>query len=238
MGKIILPDNYKRALSYLTWFRTPTNAKPFYEFLSTFIALLRRKTKIKEKVKIKLIIVALILSQSILSQVPKNLGFVFSKVSSDDISTEKAKTFLLKEIINSPLELVKFEFDLLAATSTRELTSFYYKCEEKNKEGLILVLYGDYWTDAGDDFKGYVFKNLQKDQAIEFLSKITSTIEEQHEYIHKSALSNVNFQYDDISVLLYKNVETKIRISWNGFDAEWDNLAFNRTRNRFEKDLN
>jgi hypothetical protein len=185
--------------------------------------------------KLKSIIIALILSQSIFAQVPTNLGFVFSKVSGDDISIVKAKTFFINEILNSPKELIKYEFDLLAATSARELTSFYYNCKEKNKEGLILAFYGDYWTNEGDDFKGYVFKNLSIDQAIQFLSKIKSTMEEQHEYIHKSTLSNVSFLYDDISVLLYKNVETKVQVSWKGFDAEWDKFAFNRTLNRFGK---
>jgi hypothetical protein len=187
--------------------------------------------------KIKIIIAALILSQPLIAQIPTSFGFKLSKTSGDDISLDKAKSYFIKEILNSPKEVIQFEFDRIASSTSGDLTSFIYKCTGKNKEGLILAFYGDYWNDAGDIYKGYIFKDLPKDKAIEFLSKVAETIENQKVFLSKTSNSNVNIEYDDMTIVISKDMETKIQILWNGFDPDWENWAFTRTKRRTENDL-
>lgn len=191
-----------------------------------------------EKMKIKLLIVALILSQSTIAQIPTSLGFALSDEFSVKNSVVKAQGFLLKEILKSPEDIVQFELERIASSMSGDLTSLIYRCEGKQIEGIILAFYGDYWNDAGDIYKGFVFKNISKNEALEFLSKISRTIEEQKDFLSKDINNNVSFQYQDLSVVISKDIEMKIRISWNGFDADWDNYAYNRTKRRLENNFN
>jgi len=187
--------------------------------------------------KIKIIIAAIILSQPLIAQIPTSFGFTLSKASGDDISLVKSKTYFIKEILNSPKEVIQFEFDRIASSTSGDLTSFIYKCPGKNKEGLILAFYGDYWNDAGDIYKGYIFKDLPKEKAIEFLSKVAKTVEEQRDFLSKTSNSNVHIEYDDMTIVISKNMETKIQILWSGFDPDWESWAFTRTKKIFEKEL-
>jgi hypothetical protein len=187
--------------------------------------------------RIKIIIAALIICQPLIAQIPTSFGFTLSKASGDDISFAKAKTYFIKEILDSPKEVIQFEFDRIASSTSGDLTSFIYKCQGKNKEGLILAFYGDYWNDAGDIYKGYIFKDLPKDKAIEFLSKVAENVEEQRNFLSKTSNSNVYIEYDDMTIVISKNMETKIQILWSGFDTDWENWAFTRTKRRIEKGL-
>jgi hypothetical protein len=188
--------------------------------------------------KIKLIIIALIFCQSAIAQIPTNMGFSLCGEFSDKNLAVKAEGFLLKEILKSPEDIVQFKLERIASSMSGDLTSLIYRCEKKQIEGMILAFYGDYWNDTGDIYKGFIFKNLPKNEALEFLSKISSTIEEQKDFLSKDNYNNVSFQYEDISVVISKDMEMKIRIFLNGFDADWDNYAFARTKRRIENNLN
>jgi len=189
--------------------------------------------------KIKLLLLfALIFTQAAVAQIPTSLGFTLSDEFSESNSVVKAQGFLLKEILKSPEDVVQFKLDRIASSISGDLTSLIYRCEGEKVEGLILAFYGDYWNDAGDIYKGFVFKNLPKDKAIELLNKISSTIEEQKDFLSKDNDNNAFFKYDDISVVISKDMETKIRIFWNGFDADWDNWAFTRTKKTLENNSN
>lgn len=135
-------------------------------------------------------------------------------------------------------EIVQFEIDPLAASTSGELTSLVYSCKAKNIEGLILGFYGDFWNEPGVVYKGYAFKNLPKEKALKLLNKINETIVNQNTYLNEGKdNNNIYFQFDDIYILVYKNFEPKIRVFWNDFDAEWSLIAFNRTKERFEKSI-
>ena len=94
-------------------------------------------------------------------------------------------------------------------------------------------------TDAGVLYQGYAFKNLEKDQAIEFLNKIQTAIEENKKFINDEAdNNNVFFKYDDIDVLIWSSsLNYTIRLFWNGFDSSWEKTAFDRSKRRFEKKI-
>jgi len=187
--------------------------------------------------KLKLIIVALILTNATIAQIPTSMGFALSDEFSESISIVKAQGFLLKEILKSQENVVQFELDRIASSMSGDMTTLFYRCDEKKAEGLILAFYGDYWNDAGDIYKGFVFKNLPAKEALEFLAKITRTIEEQKDFLSKNSDNNAYFQYDDITIVISKDMEVKIRIFWNGFDDDWDKYSFTRTKRVLENSL-
>jgi hypothetical protein len=177
-------------------------------------------------------------SQLAVAQYSVNSNFLLAQEYSKEISLYKAKSFVIKEILNTSEEVVRFEIDPLAASTSGELTSLVYKCEAKKMEGLLMGFYGNYWNDDGVIYKGYAFKNFPKEKALELLTKISETIENQNAYLTEDMdNNNIYFQYDDVLILIYKNIEPNIRVFWNDFDASWSLSAFKLTKKRFEKSI-
>lgn len=191
--------------------------------------------------KIKSSIVFIILINNFLfSQIKTNNNNVWvAKEYSKDVALYNSKNFLFKDILGSTNEIVQFEIIPLAAASSGELTTLLYKCESKQKEGLVLGFYGNYWNDAGVLYQGYAFKNFERNQAIEFLNKIQTAIEDNKKFINDQAdNNNIFFKYDDIDVLIYSSSQTyTIRLFWSGFDSSWEKTAFDRSKRRFEKKI-
>ena len=191
--------------------------------------------------KIKITILSILSSLTFcFSQVKVNSNNVWTaKEFSKEISLFKSKEFLFKNVLGSTEQIIPFEVIPLAAASSGELTTLLYKCETKNKEGIILGFYGDYWNEAGVLYQGYSFKNLEKDKAIEFLNKIVASIEENKKFLNENGdNNNIFFKYDDMDVLIWTNLGTySIRIFWQGFDSTWEKTAFERSKRRFEKKI-
>src|SRR5690606_10143835 len=191
--------------------------------------------------KIKITFLSILLSVTFCySQVKVNSNNIWTaKEFSKEISLFKSKEFLFKNVLGSTNEVVQFEVIPLAAASSGELTTLLYKCDTKQKEGLILGFYGDYWNDAGVLYQGYSFKKLEKEKAMEFLNKIVTSIEENKKFLNESGdNNNIFFKYDDMDVLIWTNAGTySIRIFWQGFDSTWEKTAFERSKRRFEKKI-
>ncbi|WP_395078082.1 hypothetical protein [Flavobacterium sp.] len=174
------------------------------------------------------------------SQVRMNSNNIWTaKEFSKEISLFNSKNFLFKTVLGSTPDVVQFEVIPLAATSSGELTTLLYKCDEKQKEGIILGFFGDYWNDAGVLYQGYSFKNLEKQKAIDFLNKIESSIEANSKFLKENSdNNNIYFKYDDMDVLIWTNAGVyTIRIFWEGFDSTWEKTAFERSKRRFEKKI-
>jgi hypothetical protein len=172
------------------------------------------------------------------SQVTMNENnFLFSQSFSKEIALYNAKSFLFNNVLGSTTGIVKFEVIPLAAAASGELTTLIYNCESKQREGMILGFYGDYWNKAGVVYKGFAFKNFDKIQAKEFLDKIQNAIDANSEYLQDDKdNNNIYFKYDDINVLISAPVGSyTIRLFWNNFDSSWENTAFEKSKRRFEK---
>jgi hypothetical protein len=191
--------------------------------------------------KTKLSVVLLVIVNNLIySQVKVNSNNIWTaKEFSKEISLFKSKEFLFKNVLGTTEQIVPFEVIPLAAASSGELTTLLYKCEAKQKEGLILGFYGDYWNEAGILYQGYSFKNLEKEKAIEFLNKIVTSIEENKKFLNENGdNNNIYFKYDDMNVLIWTNMGSySIRIFWQGFDSTWEKTAFERSKRRFEKKI-
>lgn len=195
--------------------------------------------------KLKLSLLLLILTNSVLfSQVQTNSNnIIYAKEFSKEVALYNSKNFLFKSVLGSTEQIEKFEIIPLAAASSGELTTLLYKSDAKQKEGLILGFYGNYWNNAGVVYQGYAFKNFEKNEAIKFLNKIQDAINENSKYLQdENDNNNIYFKYDDIDVLIwsngFKSQDYIIRLFWNGFDSSWEKLAFDRSKRRFEKKIN
>lgn len=168
----------------------------------------------------------------------KNNPFL-AKEFSKEAALYNAKMFVMQQVLGVSTDVVKFEIDPLAAASSGELTSLAYRCESKSKEGLVLGFYGDRWNDAGVLYQQYAFLNLPLEKARAILNKIEAVIDENYKFItSEDDANNIYYQIDDITFLIcHKGDGTKIRVLWDGFDSEWEYLAFNRTKKRFEKQM-
>ena len=163
----------------------------------------------------------------------------YAKEFSKDVALYNSKNYLFKTVLGSTTEITKFEIIPLAAASSGDLTTLLYKSESKEKEGLILGFYGNYWNEAGVVYQGFAFKNFEKIEAIEFLNKIQEAINENTKYLKTdNDNNNVFFKYDDIDVLIWSSSQDyTIRLFWNGFDSSWEKTAFDRSKRRFEKKI-
>jgi len=162
-----------------------------------------------------------------------------AKEYSKEIALYNSKNYLFKTVLGTTSEVTQFEVIPLAAASSGELTTLLYKCENKGKEGLVLGFYGNYWNDNGVLYQGFAFKNLEKDQAVEFLNKIQLAIEENSRYLKDNKdYNNIFFSYMDVDVLIWSSTEGyTIRLFWNNFDSAWEKTAFERSKRRFEKKI-
>lgn len=168
-----------------------------------------------------------------------NSQVVYSKEFSKEISLYKAKKFVIDSILGTTKLVMNFEIDALAATSSGELTSLVYNCDTLNKKGLLLGFYGNYWNESGMLYQGFGFKNLSVEKALQLLNKIDQVKSNYNRYLSiEENSNNVYFYFEDMTFLIYKTtLETKIRVFWKTFDAEWQEVAFNRTKNRFENKI-
>jgi len=186
--------------------------------------------------RLKTFLLLVFISQYLTAQIPSD--FFFAKEYSKELTLYKAKAFVINEIIKDQTSIVKFEVDPLAAASSGELTTLVYKCDEKKLEGMVLGFYGVYWNNYGVVYQGYAFKNLPRNEAQSLMDKISSVIEDNKDYLKDNPdNNNIYFTFDDLTVLVYYIADTKIRLFWRDFDADWNITAFTRTSKRFEKKL-
>lgn len=161
------------------------------------------------------------------------------KEFSKDIALFRAKYYLFNDVLGKSEDVNTFEVIPLASASSGELTTLLYRSEEKGKEGIILGFFGNSVSEAGVKFQGYAYKDLNKNDALEFLNKISSALSDYNKFLSKNTdNNNVYFTYQDIDVLIsYLGGTRIIRLFWNGFDSSWDGTAFDRSKRRFEKKI-
>ena len=161
-----------------------------------------------------------------------------AKEYNKDMALYRAKFYIIDEIFGEANEYQKFVIDPLAASKSTEITSIYY--EGRGKKGLVLGFFDYFWQSrtSGVTYQGYGFKNLSFETAFKLLNKIDSIIENEKKFLNADDNeNNIYFDFEDMTIIIYREgpLKGRIRISWNGFDGEWENIAFRRTKNRFEK---
>lgn len=184
--------------------------------------------------------VSLLLHNLLFSQIrtTSNNAFV-AKEFNKEVALFNSKKFLFSNVLETKETLDKFEVIPLASANSGELTTLLYKSETKQKEGMILGFFGNYWNESGVLYQGYSFKNFDKEHSIEFLNKIENAIEKNIKFLKEdNDNNNIVFMYDDIYVLIWTSSGTyTIRIFWNGFDSTWEKTAYERSKRRFEKQI-
>jgi len=186
------------------------------------------------------IIIFILLINSAFAQVSTSTGIVFAKEYSKEISLYRAKAFVIQQILGETNDAVKFDVDPLVASNSGELTTLVYKCDSKSKVGLILGFNTTKWNPAGIVYQEYSFKNMTVKEANEFCENIQIAIKVNADYLEADHdNNNIYLNYTDLTVLVYKSSSgTKMRIFWNGYDAEWELSSFNKTVKRLKKEIN
>lgn len=158
---------------------------------------------------------------------------------SRDVLLNRAKAFVMNDILGKSNGTIRFELDPQTATKAGDLSALVYKCESQNKEGLLLGFFGDRQSN-GVVSSAYGFKNLPKTKALELIDRIETTLDEQGRFIGRDPDdNNVYFAYEDVTFLIYNTGSTRrIRIFWNSFDAEWDLATLRRVETRFNRKAN
>lgn len=184
------------------------------------------------RLKLTLFIISIFVISSTKAQI-SDKKIAFAKEFSKEIALYKAKQFVITNVFGDSKEVVKFQIDPLAASSSGELTSLVYRCDDNKKEGMVLGFYGSYWNSSGVLYTGYAFKNLAKEKGIALLQQIEQIIDNNSKYLNKdSDNNNLYFVFDDLTFLIYTSGNIKIRVFYNEFDSEWDIVAFRRTKRR------
>lgn len=185
------------------------------------------------------IVILLLLTNNVFAQISASTGIVFAKEYSKEISLYRAKAFVMQQILGETNDAVKFDIDPLVASNSGELTTLVYKCDSKSKVGLILGFNSTKWNQAGVIYQEYSFKNMTVKEANEFCENIQIAIKVNSDYLESDYdNNNIYFNYSDVTVLIYKNsFGTKMRVFWNGYDAEWELSSFNKTVKRLKKEI-
>lgn len=190
--------------------------------------------------KFSLIIGLLIIISFVsVAQVPVSSGGIGAKEYSKEIALYRAKEFVMKEVLGISGEVIGFQIDPLAAASSGELTSLVYRCQDKNKDGLVFGFYGDYWNKTGVLYKGFAFKDIPKDRALILLDTLQKTMDDYSKFLSQDHdYNNLYFEAEGMTFLIFNSGGLKIRVFWNDFDSEWDIVAFRRTKRRLLNKLN
>ncbi len=186
--------------------------------------------------KYKVVVLMFFVAQTLSAQFSGSyfLGQEYSK----EVSQYRAKSFLINQVLGISQDILQFEIDALTASSSGELTTLAYKCQMREKEGLIFGFYGNYVNEEGVSYNGYAFKNLPREQAIALLSQISDVMSDYDKYMEEDRdNNNICFGFDDMVIVIYKTDEglVRLRVQWNYFDSEWTGNSFNKTVKRFEK---
>lgn len=163
-----------------------------------------------------------------------------AKEFSKELSLFKAKAYLIAEVLKINDENVSTQFSVepLSASSSGQLTTLIFDCPQKNISGLILGFYGDYWDRSGSgvNFTGYLFKFISDDDARKLFQRIDEEIKLNDNFLKDNANNNnIVFKFGDMDVIISRPLGIKMRLLWNGFDSEWEEMAFNRTKRRYDK---
>lgn len=173
-----------------------------------------------------------LLSSSLMFSQSMDKGF------SKQIALYRAK-FFITDLIGATEEQKNLIIDPLAASSSSEVTSIFY--ESENQRGLLLGFFDMFWDKGGSGtaYQGYGFKNLPEEKALLLMDKIERIREDEKKFLGSDDnVNNVFFKFDDMTIIIYiEGNSGRVRISWDGFDGEWDETAFKRTKRRFEKNI-
>lgn len=167
------------------------------------------------------------------------LALILANSYSKEVSLYRSKQFIINQILSSE-KGARFEAYPLAAATSGELTTLVYRCEDPQRQGLLMAFYGNQWNPAGVVYQAYGFKDLPAAKATDMLEKLDAFIAENTIYLRMSTDGhNAYFKYDDLTILVYSpdGVLPKVRVFWGEFDAEWNISAFNKTHRRLLKKM-
>ena len=193
----------------------------------------------------KNIVLIIFLSTSSLiafSQVKESVGGILSQEYSKEITEYKVKEFIVRDILELPdNKIVELEIDAITAASSGEITTVIYRCKELNKSGIVFGFYNPYINEFNVKFNAYKFKNFDFEDAVTLLNKLDNVMDEKKSIIKLSNndgyTKNAVYKHGDLIFIFYKGGigANLIRVLWNDFDSEWNQMNLKATHRRFNQ---
>jgi hypothetical protein len=182
-----------------------------------------------------LVIPSLSFSQAVKSDQMSNK--IIPRRYNKEVSEYKAKEFIIDKVLNIPNgELIPVKVDALTASKSGELSTLVYDCKEMGKKGIVFSFWQREINEYNTRYNGYAFKNIDYEEAKDLFVTLDRLIKEKKDIVKLGPEWNAAFRWDDLLILFYKEgASNKIRVFWNGFDAEWNQANLKTTIRRFTK---
>lgn len=163
---------------------------------------------------------------------------ILAQIFNKDVTEYKVKSYIVNKILNvQEQEPVLVKIDAITSSTSGELTSVVYGCEEQNKIGLVFCFWRSLITTSNMEYSGYGFLNIPELEAEDLFSKLAILLNSEEDNIKKHE-DNLVYKWKDLTFIFYKGKDHKnkdIRVLWGTFDAEWNKSNLARTIKRFRK---
>jgi hypothetical protein len=190
--------------------------------------------------KIFFLISFFLLSWTTYGQVKPGVGGIFSQLYSKEIAEYMAKEYIINELLKVPnKEVIECDINSITASKSGELSIVIYNCKSLRKRGLLFAFWSDQISDFNTLYKGYAFRNFDFDEARQFFEAIMLILDQKKDLIKtddENYSKNAIYKWDDLTFVFYKGDlgGNLIRVFWNGFDSEWNQLNLKTTKSRFD----
>lgn len=192
-----------------------------------------------------ILIIALVHSGMLVQAQVNNYGAIsgnhnLTQKITKEITEYRVKEYIIKEVINiTEGEIVDIEIDALTASKSGELSTVIYQCKSKNKKGIVFVFWQYTFNEFNTKYKGYSFRHIEFTKAEELFQYLAKVMKYKNDIGTNDQEWNTTFLWQDLYFLFYNDGESnKIRVFWNGFDAEWNHSNLKTTSRRFTKSTN
>lgn len=162
---------------------------------------------------------------------------VFKKEFNKQNTEYLAKTYISTKVLTPTSEPQKFHIEALSAAASGELTCLYYECGSQN--GLVFGFWGKKVNPNGLYVNQYEFTHMEGEKALKLLEDLQDIAELHHDYLMKEPIkNNIIVHLEEFDFIIYLNLSETFRVMWNGFDADWKNSEYDKTKKRLKKALN
>ena len=159
------------------------------------------------------------------------------KVIAKEITQFRSKEYIINNIIGDTKgKEIKFQTEALASDDSGGLITVAFNCNEVNKRGLLMAFFGENRNELGVMGQAYAFRYIPLDKAKQLFNIIGEAQERNKNYLSmQEDIYNVYIEFEDIKFVLYRDGGDQIRVYWNGFQVEWERVAFDRSKRRLDR---
>ena len=105
-----------------------------------------------------------------------------------------------------------------------------------NKSGVVFAFWQNEFNEYNTKYKGYAFRHIDFKKGQELFAQLDNIIDDKKSIVKDGSTWNATYLWQDLYILFHKEgASNKIRVFWNGFDAEWNQSNLKTTSRRFKR---